>query len=153
MRSGKKGVSEVVAAMMLITITVAASLIVYVYSSGLLGSLQAAQPAQGQYANQLTLEFYDWTNLGTLSLTLRNVGSGLGIIAAFYVNGRGVTMKGGSTCTTTTALQPQASCSASLDTSKLSLSAGVAFIVKVTTKDGGIFSFSCIAGQRTGSAS
>ena len=84
---GKKAVSEIVAATLLITITVAASVIFYVYSSNLLGSLTGTQPQSGLYSNQITLEYYDWTTLSSLILTVRNVGSGLANIAAFYVNG------------------------------------------------------------------
>ena len=54
MRRGRKGVSEVVAAMLLITITIAAATIFYIYSSGLLGSLTGAQPQSGQYSNQIS---------------------------------------------------------------------------------------------------
>jgi hypothetical protein len=160
---GKKGIGEIVAAMILITIAVAASIIIYVYSSGLLGSLQAAQPQQGQYTNQITLEFYNWTSLNTLKLTLRNTGSGLAVFAAFYVSGNKVALKGGSTCTTVSAtatitaastistLKPQSSCTAILDLTGLTISRGLAYAVKVATKDGGVFSYSCIAGHSTGS--
>jgi hypothetical protein len=160
---GKKGLSEIVAAMILITIVVAASIIIYVYSSGLLGSLQGARPQQGQYTNQITLEFYDWTSLNTLKLTLRNTGSGLAVFAAFYVAGNKVALKGGSTCTTVSAttiitasstistLKPQYSCTAILDLTGLTISPGLAYAVKVVTQDGGVFSYSCIAGHSTGS--
>ncbi|MGD0175542.1 MAG: archaellin/type IV pilin N-terminal domain-containing protein [Candidatus Bathyarchaeia archaeon] len=152
MRTGKKGVSEVVAAMLLITITIAAATIFYVYSSGLLGSLTGAQPQSGQYSNSITLEFYDWTTLTTLNLTVRNVGSGLANIAAYYVSGTKVTASGA--CTSTTTLQPQKSCLVKLTIPAAlngqTVLTGVAYLVKVVTKDGGIFVYSCIAGQRTG---
>ncbi len=153
MRRGKKAVSEVVAAMLLITITVAASIIFYVYSSGLLGSLTGAQPQSGQYSNQITLEYYDWRTLTSLNLTVRNVGSGLTNIAAYYVNGIKVTASGA--CTTTTTLQPQKSCTVKLTIPGVlngqTVLAGVAYAVKVATKDGGVFAYSCVAGQTTGS--
>jgi flagellin-like protein len=160
---GKRGISEIVAALMLISIAVAASIIIYVYSSGLLGSLQGAQPQQGQYTNQITLEFYNWTTLNTLKLTLRNTGSGLAVFAAFYVTGNKVALKAGSTCTTISAtttitasstistLKPQSACGAILDLTGLTISRGLAYSVKVVTKDGGVFSYSCIAGHSTGS--
>lgn len=156
MRRGKKGVSEILAAMLLITITVSASVLFYVYSSGLLGSLTGAQPQSGQYSNQVTLEFYDWTTITTLTLTIRNVGSGLANIAAYYVNGvKVIPVTGG--CTTITTLQPQRSCKVILTIpvtlNGQSVLSGVAYLVKIVTKDGGIFSYSCIAGQRTGSLS
>lgn len=156
MRRGNRGISEVVAALMLVSITVAAAILIYVYSSGLLGSLQAAQPQQGQYTNQISLEFYDWTIGGcppcqTLNLTVRNVGSGLSTVAAYYVSGVKITTTAGS-CTTVGVLKPQNSCSVKLTIpGSLTITPGVAYLVKVATKDGGVFAYNCIAGQRTGS--
>jgi hypothetical protein len=89
--------------------------------------------------------------------------SGLAVFAAFYVSGNKVALKGGSTCTTISAtttitaastistLKPQSSCTAILDLTGLTISSGLAYAVKVVTKDGGVFSYSCIAGHSTGS--
>ena len=195
MRRGKKAVSEIVAAMMLISITVAATFVIYVYSSNLLGSLTGAQPQSGQYSNQITLEYYDWTNTGSsgslcnlnratpdctkLKLTIRNVGSGLANIAAYYVSGTQITIGGvGSappicsgtatsyvaTTTITTGtvaskitylplVLPQGSCTVTLTmpTTGLTITPGVAYTVKIATSNGGVFVYSCVAGQRTGS--
>ena len=115
MRNGRKGISELVAAMMLISITVAAAFVLYVYSSGLLGSLQGAQPQQ-PYADQIVLEYYDWSSnpgntncydsaLHTICVTFRNVGSGLGTLADFFIYNStlstAVSLSGGN-CTTVT---------------------------------------------------
>lgn len=152
-RLGKKGISELVAVMLLITITIAASVIFYVYSSGLLGPLTGARPQSGQYSNQITLEYYDWTTITSLNLTLRNVGSGLTRIAAYYVNGVKVIPSGG--CTSVTTLNPQTSCAVKLTIPAAlngkTIVPGVAYLVKVVTVDGGIFAYSCVAGQRTAS--
>jgi hypothetical protein len=188
--TGKRGISEIAAAMLLITIAVAASIIIYIYSSGLLGSLQGARPQQ-PYANQITLEYYDWSSsssngncyspdLHKLCLTLRNVGAGIAVLADFFVAGVKVTLDtgAGSTCAgytggrttiaitgtatqtyTATGLLPQGpnSCTAILDIpttgSTATISPGVAYSVRVVTVDGSTFSFSCIAGQSTGSLS
>jgi hypothetical protein len=161
---GKKGIGEIVAALILISIAIAASIIIYVYSSGLLGSLQGAQPQTGQYSNQIALEFYDWTASGTgdgtlhtLQLTFRNVGSGLAVFAAFYINGNGTAAAlkmPGSTCTTITngnTMTPQSTCKAILAIQpKFKITAGVAYSVRVTTTNGGVFTYSCIAGQNSG---
>jgi flagellin-like protein len=151
MRIGKKGVSEILAATLLITITVSAATIFYLYSSNLLGSLTGAQPQSGQYSNQITLEYYDWTTLTALILTVRNVGSGLANIAAYYVNGLKVTATG--PCTSTATLKPQQSCQVTLTIPAVlgqTILSGVAYSVRVVTNNGGVFSYSCIAGQRTG---
>jgi len=200
MRPRSRAVSEIVAAMLLISIVVAATFIIWVYSSNLLGSLQGAQPPTGQYSNQLTLEYYDWTNTpsattgaqcsltyaalhsgtpncATLILVFRNVGSGVANIAAYYVNGIQVTYPTSSTCTlsgttvsTTTAasitsLSPQASCSVTLTmptgtiyatgttatTTALTITVGVPYSIQIATTTGGVFQYTCVAGQRTGS--
>lgn len=150
MRRSKKGVSEIVAAMMLITITVSAGILFYVYSSGLLGSLQGAQPQQ-PYANQIVLEYYNWPNSSTLTLYLRNTGSGLGILADFFVWGTNVTLASGSCKTyTTTALTPGNVCTAVLKVPSAiasTLTRGHAYPVKFVTKDGSVFSYNLILGQ------
>ena len=172
MRIGKKGVSEILAATLLITITVSAATIFYLYSSNLLGSLTGAQPQSGQYTNQISLEYYDWTNTGLLKLTIRNVGSGLANIAAYYVSGTKI-IPTSSICTsvsgtftttiaTTTVstysytltqgpLLPQASCTVILTITGLTIMAGVAYSVRIATSNGGVFAYTCVAGQRTGS--
>jgi flagellin-like protein len=168
----RKAISEIVGALIIISIVIAAGILIYVYSSGLLGPLQGARPQQGAYTNQLTLEFYDWTvvqdqTLHTVKLTLRNVGTGLPIIAAFYVNGiaatatgctvASLTTSGTITSTTTnvvTTLLPQNSCTVTLTIpssgSLATITPGAAYSIRVATKDGGVFTYSCIAGQRTG---
>lgn len=160
--------------MLLIAIVMAAATMVYFYSSGLLGSLQGAQPPKGQYANQISLEYYDWTTAGTgdstlhtLKMTLRNVGSGIANLAAIYVSGTKANLKTGTswiclgattvTTTTVTAMMPSSSCSASITIpstgATTTITGGAAYVVKLVTIDGGVFSYSCIAGQSTGSLS
>jgi len=179
---------------MLISITVAATFVIYIYSSNLLGSLTGTQPQSGQYSNQITLEYYDWTNTVAgvqlcninratptctiLKLTIRNVGSGLANVAAYYVSGTKITIGGiGSappvcsgtatsyvaTTTITAAstvaitylplLLPQGSCTVTLTmpTTGLTITPGVAYSVRIATSNGGVFAYACVAGQRTGS--
>jgi len=160
LRSGRKGISEIVAALILVLIVMAGAIIVYVYSSGLLGSLQGAQPQQ-PYSNKIVLEYYNWTkysNPDTLVLSLRNVGSGRGILTDFFVgNGTFSTSLGqvtltGGTCTTLSPLNPQSACSAILTIpSSVKITPHTAYNVKIVTKDGSVFTYSCIAGQSTGS--
>ena len=156
MRFGRKGISELVAALIMVMIVMAGAIIVYVYSSGMLGSLQGAQPQQGQYTNQIALEYYDWTNLQRLNLILRNVGSGRGTIAAFYISSTtsyvAININNTSTCKTTTALLPQTTCNATLFIPiSFSISQGISYTVKVATRDGAVFSYTCIAGQTSSS--
>jgi hypothetical protein len=162
-RLGRKAVSELVAAMMLISIVVAATFVIYVYSSNLLGSLQGAQP-QRPYTNQISLEFYNWPNTGTypnnmhnLTLYLRNVGTGRTVLADFFVNGTSVTLDSSrGSCYTYTAtntfLPPgggaSSNCIAILTIpSGMKITAGYAYAVRLVTRDGSVFTYTLIAGQ------
>lgn len=131
---------------MMISIVVAAAFIVYAYSSGLLGSLQGAQPQQ-PFVNHITLEYYDWTTLGTLKISLRNTGTGRTILADIFVNATAITSWTG-TCTTykTSSLTPQSTCTAVLTISKTPTS-GFSYVLKLVTKDGSIFTYNLIAGK------
>jgi flagellin-like protein len=144
--SSRKGASEVIAAMLLLVITVAASVLLYAYVSGLMGRLQGVT-VQQPYLERLTLEYYDWTRTSTLKLSLRNVGAEVINIgaAAWYINGVGQTESG---CTGNLAPQTGA-CMATITPTGLipPIQSGVAYAVKVVTQQGAISSYSCIAGQ------
>lgn len=185
-RRAKKGIAEYVAVLLLIIITVAGATILYVYSSGLLGSLQGAQP-QKPYSQMISVEYYDWTTtanpqtsdttLHYLTLTIRNVGSGIAVLSEFFVSGVKITAPITGTCaaytvsktstsvtvggmTTATiantgGLLPQGpnSCTAILTIPNTgatqTITSGVAYPVKVVTTDGSVFSYSLVAGRST----
>jgi len=140
--------------MLMISIVVAGAVVVYVYSSGLLGSLQGAQP-QKPYTNQVTLEYYSWSssNLHSLNLTLRNTGSGQTVLADFFVNGTSVTLSSTTgSCytytTTTTHLLPGTTCVAVLTIpATMTITAGYAYSVRLVTIDGSVFTYTLTAGQ------
>jgi archaellum component FlaF (FlaF/FlaG flagellin family) len=150
----RRGVSQVIAAMLMIVITVAGAVLLYTYSAGLMGSLQATKPQQS-YLSQIALEYYNW-NLaaGILTLTLRNVGTTVVDLspskADYLVRGSTVSSVGCGQ------LDPQQSCTATLtngsgNTAITAATAGVAYGVKVIAVDGASFSYTCIAGRNTGS--
>jgi len=146
--------------MLMISIVVAAAFVIYVYSSGVLGSLQGAQPQQ-PYTNQITLEYYSWpnssstypNNMHNLTLQFRNTGTGRAILADFFVNGTAVTLSGTTgTCftytTTTTFLPPGSTCVAVLTIpSTTIIRAGYAYSVRLVTRDGAVFTYTLTAGQ------
>jgi len=136
-RVSKKAVSPVIATLLMIAVAVAASVIVYVWSAGLLGTLMGGGGAQVK--EQLIVEAYDWAATGGLTLYLRNVGASDVEVAAIYVGGKGDTGATG-------VISVKESLPFTPDLGGLSVSAGTAYVVKVVTKTGGVFSFSCIAG-------
>jgi len=136
-RVSKKAVSPVIATLLMIAVAVAASVIVYVWSAGLLGTLMGGGGAQVK--EQLVVEAYDWVATGTLKLYVRNVGASDVEVAAIYVGGKADTSATGLiTVKQSTSFTPSLS--------GLTPVPGTAYVVKVVTKTGGVFSFSCICG-------
>jgi hypothetical protein len=139
-----KGISEVIAVMMIIAITIAGGVILYAYSSGLLGTLQGANPPQ-PYKHRLALEYYDWSPTTNLNLTLRNVGVAEALLADFFVDGVLATASFDSGCPAGV-LSVQGSCRVTLSGFGTVVT-GVGYLVKVVTVDGAIFSFTLVAGR------
>jgi FlaG/FlaF family flagellin (archaellin) len=141
-----KAVSQVIAALLLIAISVAAAVLVYVFSIGLLGSLQSSGGQQAK--QQVIMEAYNWpaTAGGTgtaLSLTVRNVGPASVQFADLFINGVASTPSSWSTPTilavgqsTTIAVSPSGT-----------YNAGTSYVIKIVTIDGAVFSYSAIYGQ------
>jgi len=133
-RVSRKAVSPVIATLLMIAVAVAASVIVYVWSAGLLGTLMGGGGAQVK--EQLILEAYDWTTLATPKLYLRNVGSAPCKVVMVYIGGssawsgsQAMAVKGTATIT-----------------ASFTGTEGTAYTVKIVTETGGVFSFSMIAG-------
>ena len=81
---GRRAISEIVAALILVAIVMAGATILWVYSSGLLGSLQGAQPQTG-YTDHVSLEYYDWTKMTSMNITVRNTGTSVLTMVDFFV--------------------------------------------------------------------
>ena len=142
-----RAVSQVIAALLLIAIAVAAAVLLYVFSIGLLGSLGGSGGQQAK--QQLILEAYDWSDTGTLTLHLRNVGSAAINVenADFFLGGVKVDFSP-TTCPSATAVPPQGSCDGDISTAPLTtISGGVAYVIKIVTPDGAVFSYTALAGQ------
>ncbi|HXZ90908.1 MAG TPA: archaellin/type IV pilin N-terminal domain-containing protein [Candidatus Dormibacteraeota bacterium] len=146
--SSRRGVSEIIAALLVVCITVSAATLFAVYASGLMGSLQmrVSQP----YTEQLTLEYYNWLTVANgPSLTIRNDGMATITFAAFYIQGvKNTTDLTPNTCPSV--LPVQSSCTLTFPVpSTLTVTSGIAYTVKFVAKDGTIFTFSIIAGSNT----
>jgi len=145
----RKATSEVIAALLLIVITVAAAVLLYTFSSGLLGRLQETSNQQ-PYLEQLTLDYYDWTNLSSLKLTVRNVGVSKIALVDFFIAGRrnSTNLTFASGCASDGVLLVQSSpCLIVFPMPSGFLpNATFAYSVKMITKNGATFSYSCIAG-------
>jgi flagellin-like protein len=139
-----RAVSQVIAALLLIAIAVAAAILLYVFAIGLLGSLGSSGGQQTK--EQLIMEAFSFPTGGPLALTVRNVGSA-SINAGgsdFFINGVTAALTGGCSGTT---LTPGQSCQGSLTlASYASLTSGAAYPLKIVTPDGGVFSYSITYG-------
>ncbi len=142
MRIGKfkvsqRAVSPVIATLLMIAVAVAASIIVYVWSIGLLGSLMGGGGSQTR--EQLILEAYSWTG-ASLAFTVRNVGSATVTVASIYLGGSSLATGIATTVSIGSAVPFTYTPSGTYTT-------GAAYQLKVVSATGGVFSFSVIDGS------
>jgi len=145
-RYNKRAVSSIIAALLLIAITVTAATLLYVFAIGLLGSLGAS--GETQTNQQIIMEAYDWpSNSSVLTFTLRNVGSDTENLVStdYFVNGTPVSTAPTIACAdgTASALAPTLSCAVIITSipNLGSLIPGVEYPLRIVTPTGGIFSY------------
>ena len=144
-----KAVSQVIAALLLIAISVAAAVLVYVFSIGLLGSLQSGGGQQAK--QQVIMEAYNWNNLSPptkLDMTLRNVGPAQFQFSDVFINGALVTpASSGCMSATPAILGVGSSCVLEIGTPPASYNTGVSYVIKIVSIDGAVMSYSAICGS------
>jgi hypothetical protein len=123
----------------MIAIAVAASIIVYVWSIGLLGGLMGSGGSQTK--QQIIMEAYNWATAGTLIFTLRNVGSSAATVAAVYLGGNPLS----GVATTSVAIGASRQFTGSPSTT--GYTPGAAYTLKIVSSSGGVFAFSVIDGS------
>jgi len=138
-RVRRKALSPVIATLLMVAIAVAAAIITYVWSMGLLGGLMGTGGAQTK--EQLIIEVYNWKT-GTLNYTVRNVGSANVEIAATYLEGVVQTVTG-DTIISVGSSKPQSFTPTGVGT----LSEGASYVLKLVTKTGATFTFSAVKGR------
>jgi flagellin-like protein len=146
----KRGISEVVGALLMIALAITGGIIVYVYSSGLIGSLQGSK-VQQPYSEHIALDYYQWnmesSTDGTLTLDLRNTGSTHVILADFFIASNPVTPCFGTGCSAGPDLNVNTpAMNVTLTYSGLNFAQGVSYNIRVVTATGAVFDFACIAG-------
>lgn len=135
----EKGVSPVIAVLLMIAIAVAAAILVYVWSMGLIGTLTTGGGSQTR--EQVIVDAYAWNATGDMTLYLRNVGSAEVILDAVYVGG---SVASTDMASTLPVLGPVETV---VVTPSGTYTSGVAYTVKAITKTGGVFTFSLICGS------
>jgi len=148
----RRGVSEIIAALLVVCITVSAATLFAAYASGLMGSLltTVTQP----YTEQFSVEYYSWNTLSSLSVDVRNTGVATVNLATadYYLSGIQLTTAPTFSCVspaTSTAVAPTGACSLTWSLTAGSYSSGIAYVLKVVLKDGATFTFSIVAGSNT----
>ena len=135
-----RGVSIVLVTLLIIIITVAATLLVFLWTIGIIGGLQGS--GGQQIKDQLIMQGYDAQSASVWTLHLRNTGSVELTVSAVYVDGKSVTFGGVAT-------YPRGNEGSLLvDVGTLNLDNGATYVVRVVTSDGGVFPFSIVCGSR-----
>lgn len=80
----RKGISDLVATLFLIAITVTAGILFYAYAAGLMGPLQPPPPKAPE---NLTIEMIAFSPDGSAQLTVRNLANANSKVASIYVDG------------------------------------------------------------------
>ena len=144
MKFNRRAVSPVIATLLMIAIAVAASILVYVWSMGLIGTLQAGGGEQTK--EQLIMEAYAWPDDGDddLTLYLRNVGSQTVVTDRLYINDDDGDIQSDAT---TVSFTPNEQNSVVFTLATGDFTPGVSYTVKVVTASGAIFTFSVIRGR------
>jgi len=143
-RYNNHAVSDIIAALLLIAIAVAAAVLLYVFSIGLLGSLGSSGGQQTK--EQVIMEAYSFPSSGSpvkLTVQLRNVGSASEdlVDADYFINGlKGTATTGGCS----TAVTPGGSCQIVVTVATSSLISNAAYPFKIVTPTGGVFSYTVI---------
>lgn len=143
----RRAVSPVIATLLMIAIAVASGTLVYVWSMGIVGTLQSSGGQQTK--QQLIMEAYKATGTATgtpWTLNLRNPGSATLTVAAVYVSGTSCTFAPTAGPGAFT-LAPSTAGALLVTITGLSLSEGVGYPVKIVTVDGAVFTFTVIAGR------
>ena len=142
-RVNSRGVTEVILALSLISISVTATVFMYHISAGFIGR---ANTSESQRINDhLIMEVYNFLGSNTLTISLRNVG-GLNVSmtgADFFLNDLPLTPDDGCKFTLTTGM----SCTSALSVSAASLQQGASYPLKIVSSDGGVFSYPVMYGS------
>jgi flagellin-like protein len=133
MTSKRRGVSPVIATLLLIVIAVAAAVLTYIWVTGYMGTLQAQAGAQ-QVQERIKIEGVQVNNNQISAIYVRNIGDTKVKIADVYLlDSSGNVIDKASPSTT---LDPASSTTISGELPTTTLQSGKTYIVKVVTERG-----------------
>ncbi len=156
----RRGIDPIIATLLLVAITVAAGVIVYVFVTGLSGNLTAS--GGSQVTEQVSMDAYVYNPIGSgVAVYVRNVGTATTTLdsSAMFFDGLAATDThtgfAGKACqalATTYQIPVGTSCYFSFTTTPTNNAAnaatsGTSHTIKVVSKTGGTFVFTVIAGR------
>ena len=153
LRRNKRGVETVIATLLMVVIVTIASVMVFAYSTGLLGALLVAPKTANE---SLSLEFTSFSpNNNNATIYLRNTGSSTVTLVSYYVkDGYGNQYSkvsgwtGGSTIPPTTlgtaTVQISSACTCSTTGTPFTFQPGNAYTITLVSSRNGVFSFSVV---------
>ena len=164
MRKSSLGVSPIIATLLLIAITVAAGIIVYVFVSGTVGNLTQGGGQQTGQQVELTSYAFSLTASSNLCdgqagatapclvISVKNTGGSAITIDQIFFDGQPLTPAGSpslslNTDQDATYLLASANASPGFNGVTTGLTGGSTHVVKIVTATGGLFSYTVIAGS------
>ncbi|MBO0889059.1 hypothetical protein J2P12_08180, partial [Candidatus Bathyarchaeota archaeon] len=82
-KGNKKGIDTILAALLMVVIVVVASVMVYAWSTGLLGTLLVNPNTR---EGPLTADFYGFSSSSNVTINIRNSGTSNVTLVAYYVS-------------------------------------------------------------------
>jgi len=155
LKSSRRAVSEIVSALLVVMITIAAATLLGAYVSGVMGGILRPSSSGEPYTEQLALDYYTWPTPVTNgpTITIRNDGAATVTLIDFFIQGVKITNPSSSSgCPSGNppyVLQVQSTCTITIPATTVSVTSGVSFVIKLAANDGTVFTFSCIAGSST----
>ncbi len=127
----KKGVSPVIATLLLIIIAVAAAILTYLWITGYLGTVQQQGGTEG-LQERIRIEAVSYSG-GTLTIYVRNIGDvSTTVDAAYIIDHTGTVVKSNTGLSTSL----NAGASGTVTIGSVTLSDGETYVVKVVTTTG-----------------
>ncbi len=79
----KRGIDTIIASVLMVAIVVIASVMVYIYATGLFGAIATPQKVATE---SISLEYASFTSNNTVNLSIRDVGTTPITLKSYYVN-------------------------------------------------------------------
>lgn len=132
----KKGVSPIIATLLLIVIAVAAAVVTYSFVMGFIGTSTNPSGQQGQ----LTYDAYTFdASNKTLNVYVRNIGTKSVTISTCYIGGVNATLAN------TTSIAPGAVAKVNVNATQSTITPGTGYTVRFVCTDGTILEFTAVA--------